>query len=186
MKHFDREEAAGGLMALVMGFLLAGFLLLVTGFGLDLVTHIATQLFSILTTASQMRYDVFELEVMVFRAEPIIFLLGLGINYWITEIRTESGAVALGAITMGICETCIITFVLMLMTLYGGYAVDYICNFVNNWFMPGINTFWFYVPQYIPIVFYAFMFFLSIAVVVQFVILCFQTIEYAQVQQYSV
>ncbi len=182
MSHIDNESGAGGLMALVLGFLLAGFLLLVMGFGLDLITHLANQIFLSLVS-TQMRYDVFALQVMVFRAEPLIFLLGLGINYWITEIRTGSGAVALGAIVLGICETVMITFVVMLLTLYGGYGIDYVCNFVSNWFMPGITNFWFYVPQYIPIIFYAFMFFVTVAVVAQFVILCFQTIEYANVYQ---
>jgi len=172
-------------MVLVLGFLLAGFLLLVTGFALDFITHLAIIISttSTLLSASQLRYDIFGYQIMVFRAEPTIFLLGLGINYWITEIRTGSGAVALGAITLGICETTMITFVLMVLTLYGGYAVDYLCNFVNNWISPGITGFWYYVIQYIPIMFYAFMLLLAIAVVAQFVILCFQTVEYANVQQ---
>jgi len=179
---YDSESAAGGLITLIFTFLLAGVLFIVIGFGIDRMTLLTTKMYADVA-AAQMRFDVFSFQIMIFRLEPIILLIGVGINYWINQIRQQSGSVMLGTLLMGAGEMIILTIVLMMFTLFGGGAIDFVVNFVNTWQFPVIQDMNF-VIQYLGVVYYAFMFMLTVAVVAQFIVLCFQTIDYAGTYQY--
>jgi|WetSurMetagenome_2_1015567.scaffolds.fasta_scaffold01641_8 hypothetical protein len=179
---YDSEAAAGGLISLIFTFLLAGVLFVVMGFGVDRMTLLVSKMYTDIA-AAQMRFDVFSYQLMIFRLEPIILLLGVGINYWVNQIRNQSGSVMLGTLLMGAGEMIILTIVLMMFTLFGGGAMDFVVNFVNTWQFPVIQDMNF-VIQYLGVVYYAFMFLLTVAVVAQFIVLCFQTIDYAGTYSY--
>jgi hypothetical protein len=70
-----------------------------------------------------------------------------------------------------------------MFTLFGGGSIDFVVNFVNEWQFPVIQDMNFLI-QYLGTVYYAFMFLLTIAIVAQFIVLCFQTIDYAGTYQY--
>lgn len=179
---YSNDAAAGGLITLIFTFFLAGILFVVIGFGIDRLTLLVSKMFMDVA-AAQMRFDVFGFQIMVFRLEPFILLLGVGINYWINQIRQASGSVMLGTLLMGAGEMIVLTIVLMMFNLFGGGAIDFVVQFVNNWQFQVIQDMNFLI-QYLGIVFYAFMFLLTIAVVAQFIVLCFQTIDYAGTTQY--
>jgi hypothetical protein len=179
---YDSESAAGGLITLIFTFLLAGVLFIVIGFGIDRLTLLVNKMY-VDVAAAQMRFDVFAFQLMIFRIEPFILLLGVGINYWINQIRQQSGSVMLGTLLMGAGEMIILTIVMMMFTLFGGGAIDFVVDFVNEWQFPVIQDMNFLI-QYLGTVYYAFMFLLTIAIVAQFIVLCFQTIDYAGTYQY--
>lgn len=178
----DNEMAAGGIITLIFCFLLAGTLFMLIGFGIDRLTLLSSRVFVGLA-ASQMRFDVFAIQLIIFRVEPFILLIGIGINYWINQVRVVSGMVELGTLLMGAGEMIILTLVLMMFTLFGGFAIDFIVQFVNTWQFTVIEDM-FFVIQYLNVVFYGIMMLLTIAVVVQFVVLCVQTIDYTGTTQY--
>lgn len=178
----DNSEAAGGIITLMFCFLLAGILFVLIGFGIDRLTLMASKMF-VGMAASQMRYDVFAIQLMIFRLEPFILLLGIGINYWVNQIRVVSGIVELGTLLMGAGEMIVLTLVLMMFNLFGGYAIDFIIQFVNGWHFV-VQEDMTFVIQYLGIVYYGMMMLLTIAVVVQFVVLCVQTVDYTGTYQY--
>lgn len=180
--RYDSEAAAGGIITLIFCFLLAGVLFTLIGFGIDRMTLLATRMFTG-AAASQMRFDIFALQITIFRWEPLILLLGIGINYWVNQTRVISGAVELGTLLLGAAEMIVLTIVLMMFNLFGGSGIDFIVNFVNLWSFNVIEDSFFLI-QYLGVVFYAFMFLLQIAVVAQFVVLCVQTVDYAGTTQY--
>jgi hypothetical protein len=182
MHKEDSESAAGGITTLFFAFLLAGVLFVLIGFGIDRMILLASRMF-VGAAASQMRFDIFSMQLMIFRVEPFIMLLGIGINYWINQIRQMSGSVMLGTLLMGAGEMIILTIVLMMFTLFGGMAIDFVIQFVNGWNFVVLEDMFFLI-QYLGTIYYAIMFLLTIAVVAQFVILCFQTIDYAGTYQY--
>jgi len=176
------DDAAGGIITLFFAFLLAGVLFVIIGFGIDRLTLLANRAFTG-TAMSQLRFDVFAIQLIVFRAEPFILLIGIGINYWVNQIRMVSGAVELGTILLGAAEMIVLTIVLMMFNLFGGMALDFVVSFVNGWNFHVLEDMYF-VIQYLPNVFYGFMFLLTIAVVAQFIVLCVQTVDYAGTYQY--
>jgi len=178
----DNESAAGGIITLLFCFVLAGALFVLMGFGIDRLTLLTSKMF-VDVSAAQMRYDVFAIQLMIFRSEPFIMLLGIGINYWINQTRVVSGIVELGTLLMGAGEMIILTLVLMMFNLFGGFAIDTVVSLVNGWQFVVIEDSM-YVIQYLGVIFYGFMFLLTIAVVVQFIVLCVQTIDYTGTYQY--
>lgn len=181
MEH-DNSEAAGGIITLIFCFFLAGILFVLIGFGIDRLTLLASRMF-VDVAASQMRFDVFALQLVLFRVEPFILLIGVGINYWINQIRIQSGVVELGTLLMGAGEMIILTLVLMMFNLFGGYAIDFVIQFVNGWQFV-VQEDMTFVIQYLGVIYYGFMMLLTIAVVAQFVVLCFQTVDYTGTYQY--
>jgi hypothetical protein len=180
--EYDTESGAGGITTLFFAFLLAGTLFMVIGFAIDRLTLLTSRMF-VDAASSQMRFDIFLIQIAVMRVEPVILLIGIGINYWINQIRQMGGAVMLGTILMGAGEMIILTLVLMMFTLFGGMAIDTVINFVNGWQFVPIQDMYFLI-QYLGTIFYAFCFLLTIAVVAQFIVLCFQTIDYAGTTNY--
>lgn len=180
----DNEEAsAGGLLTLVTVFLLAGILFLLIGFAVDKIIMVALRLFSS-TGSAQMRYDIVNLMVLVFRAEPFILLIGLGINHWVNALREYSGAVSLGALLGGAVEMIILTVVMITLTLFGGAGVDLIIRAADTLLTSGATPELYSAVQYAAPVFYGFMFLILLGIVIQFFVLCVQTVDYSISRSY--
>lgn len=176
------DDAAGGIITLIFAFLLAGVLFVIISFSIDRFTLLANRVF-LGAAANQLRFDIFAIQLAIFRAEPFILLMGIGINYWVNQIRMVSGAVELGTILLGAGEMIVLTVVLMMFNLFGGSAIDFVQQFINGWNFMVLEDMYF-VIQYLGTVFYAFMFLLTVAVVAQFIVLCVQTVDYAGTYQY--
>lgn len=184
MKKVNNEEAsAGGLLTLITVFILAGILFLLIGFAVDKIIMVALRLFSSSGT-SQMRFDIVNLQLLVFRAEPIVLLIGLGINHWVNAMREYSGAVSLGSLLSGAAEMIMLTVVMIALTLFGGAAIDMIMNSTNGMNIVGATGELYGAVQYAAPVFYGFMLLILIGIVIQFVILCVQTVDYSQMRTY--
>jgi hypothetical protein len=180
MKH-SNDDAAAGIFTLIVVFLLASLMFILIGFGIDKFTLMAERMFTD-TPASQMRFDVVNLQLLVFRLEPIILLICIGINYLVAEMRQNTGMADVSTMVRGAAEMIIMTLVLVAFTLFGGSAVDSVVQWVNNFPVISPDLELFGAVQYIAPVFYGIMFLALLGVVVQFVMLCVQTVDYSQTQ----
>ena len=178
------EASAGGILTLVTVFLLAGTLFVLIGFGVDKFTVLSAQLYTGAAT-SQMRFDTVSLMIMAMRAEPLLLLLGLGINHWVNASRQYSGIISLGTLLVGAAEMILSTLAIIAFTLFGGGALDAVIFFVNNWEVPGTVQDLFSAIQFIGPAFYGICFLILIAIIVQFFALCVQTVDYTQQTGYS-
>lgn len=177
-KYIANEDASvAGVFTLISVFLLAGILFVLIGYGVDKVIFANTAMFGSGIAFSQMRFDTVNLQVMVFRAEPVILLIGLGINYWINALRQFTGAISLGVLLTGAIEMIFETLILIALTMYGGLGLDMVMQAINAWKVSGAAELYAAV-QYTGPIFYGIMFLLSIAAVVMFFILCIQTVDY--------
>jgi hypothetical protein len=184
MKKVDNEEAsAGGLLTLVTVFILAGILFLLIGFAVDKVIMVGLKLFSS-TGDSQMRFDMVNLQLLVFRAEPFVLLIGLGINHWVNALREYSGAVSLGSLLGGAAEMIMLTVVMITLTLFGGAGIDLVMNTTTPMAVVGAGTELYAAVQYVAPVFYGFMLLVTISIVIQFIVMCVQTVDYSQMRTY--
>lgn len=182
MKHStNSEDAAAGVFTYVLLFFMAALLFIVIGFGIDRFTLIASTMFYNLP-ASQMRFDVVNLMLLVFRAEPVILFVCIGINYWVCELRQFSGMVDVGTMILAVVEMITLTLVVVAFTLFGGYGLDTLVNFVNNFTVLNPDLSLFAAVQYIAPVFYGTMFLILLGVVIQFVMTCVQTVDFSQYQ----
>lgn len=178
--HYTNEDASvAGVFTLVSIFLLAGALFVLIGYGVDKVILANTSLFGAGVAFSQMRFDAVNLQVMVFRAEPVVLLLGLGINYWINALRQSSGVLSLGSLLVGAIEMIFETLIIIALTLYGGLGLDMVIQAVNTWKVTGAAELYAAV-QYTGAIFYGIMFLLLVAAVVLFFLQCIQTVDYTQ------
>jgi hypothetical protein len=134
---------------------------------------------------SQMRFDVVQLQIMAFRSEPIILLIGLGVNYWVNSIRRFSGEVSLGVVMAGAIEMIFSTLIIMALTLFGGMGLDAVISYVNGASFPGAEGVigMFSAVQFVAPTFYGIMTLLTIGTIILFFVLCVQTTDY--VNQYG-
>ena len=179
----DDNASAGGIITLITVFLVAGFMFVAIGFGIDRITMIIAQLYAT-SPASQMRFDTVEFMIATFRVEPIILLIGAGINYFTNSIREYSGAVSLSTVLGGAVEMIVLSILLIAFTLFGGGAIDQVVYFVSNWQVGSNPIDLFSAIQYTGVVFYGFMLLVMAALVIQYLILCVQTVDYSTVQSY--
>ena len=179
----DTESAVGGIITLVFVFVLSMILFILIGYGIDRFTLTAAHLFTG-TPSSQMRFDVFNLQVMAFRAEPFIVLIGLGINYWITEIRQQGGMITLSTMLLGTSEMIFLTLVGMAMELFGGFGIDQVIIAVSNWKIIGAGIDLYSAVQYIGPVFYGVCFLVTLAGIIQYVVMCVSVSDYSQSYTY--
>lgn len=183
MKH-DNEEAAAGLFTLVLVFLLSSILFVVIGFGIDKFTAMSSVMFSG-AAASQMRFETVKYMLTVFRIEPFILLLGIGINYWIVEMRQYTGMADVQTMVIAAVEMITMTLILIAFTLFGGSGIDMMTNWVNNFPVTNPDLSLFMAVQYIAPLFYGIMFLVLIGVLVQFIMTCVQTVDYTQTGYYQ-
>lgn len=180
----DHEEAsAGGIVTLIAVFLVAGVLFVAIGFGIDRITLITNALYGT-SPSSQIRFDTVEFMIATFRIEPIILLIGVGINYINNSIREYSGAISLSTLLMGAAEMITLTILLIAFTLFGGGAIDQIISYMTTWQVGGNPIELFSAVQYSGVLFYGFMLLINIALIIQFLILCVQTVDYSNVRTY--
>jgi len=178
MKHNNDDGSAGGITTIVFIFLLAGVLFITNGYAIDKFTQIAnTGMFATLA-ASQLRYDVFNLMVMVFRFQPFLILISLGINRLMSANMQFSEQTPLSSLTFGIVELEFATVFIMAITMYGGYALDGVISTITALKLGGIDTSGYEIIQYIPNVFYGLLFLILIGMCVQFVLECVQVSDH--------
>lgn len=181
-KYMDNEEAsAGGIFALVSIFLLAGFIFVVNGFVLDQLTGVANSGMFENVAASQLRYDVFNLMVMVFRFQPIMVLLALGLNQLMSSNMQFSEMTPLSKLAFGVIELEFITVIMMAVAMYGGYGLDTIVSSVSALGLGATGTMGttgYTLIQYIPNVFYGVMILIIIGATIQFVLECVQVSDH--------
>lgn len=178
---YSNDEAAAGIFTLIVVFLLASLMFILIGFGIDRFTLMSERMFTG-SPVSQMRFDVVNLMLLVFRLEPIILLILIGINYLVAEMRQNTGMADVSTMIVGAAEMIIMTLVLIAFTLFGGSAVDAVVQFVNNYTVASPDLELYGAIQYIAPVFYGVMFLALLGVLVQFVMLCVQTVDFSQSQ----
>lgn len=184
--HYSNEEAsAGGVITLIGVFLLCGILFVACGMAVDRITTADIKMFSTGAGYSYIRYEIVNLMILLFRAEPIVLLLGAGINYWTNSIRSFSGAISLGVVLQGGAEMIFSTLLLIVFTLFGGRGHDAVVRITESWSFSGGATEFFTAVQYVPITFYGLMLLIAFFTVVLFVILCVQTVDYANQYTYG-
>lgn len=179
MKNYDNEMAAAGIFTFVLVFFLAAILFVLIGFGIDRVTLIAARMFDG-TPASQLRFDVVNLQLLAFRIEPFLLLIGLGFNYWVGEMRQYSGMADVSTMIFASAEMITITFVVIVLTLFGGFGIDTVVNFVNHMIVINPDLDLFLAVQYIAPVFYGIMLLVIVGVIAQFFMTCVQVVDYTQ------
>lgn len=179
--RFDNEEASvGGIFTFIAVFLIAGFLFIANGYAVDQIILTNINMFGTGTGFSQMRFDVVQLQILAFRAEPIILLLGLGINYWVNSLRRFSGDISLGVVMAGAIEMIFSTLIIMALTLFGGMGLDAVIGYVNTANFPGASGVlgMFSAVQYVAPAFYGIMALLTVGTIILFFVLCVQTTDY--------
>jgi hypothetical protein len=179
---YSNDDAAAGIFTLILVFLVASLMFVLMGYGIDRFTLLSSTMFSG-TAASQMRFDTVGLMLTTFRAEPFILLIAIGYNYWVSEMRQFSGMADVGTMIVAAVEMVTMTLVIIAFTLFGGYAMDTMVNFINNFAVANPDLSLFEAVQYIAPAFYGIMYLIIIAIIVQFVMTCVQTVDYQQYQQ---
>lgn len=174
----DTEEAAGATLTLVSVFLLSCILFILIGYGIDKVVQMSLVMQSSLPS-TQMRYDVIQIMIMVFRFEPFVILIGAGINVWVASIRTTSGEVDLAAMLTAASEMLLLTLGVTALTMFGGMAIEGVIFVMNglplsSTFQPGLYS----AVIYIAPVFYGLCVLGLMGAVIQFIIQCVQTVDY--------
>lgn len=179
--EFNNDRAAAGIITLVFVFLLSAILFSIIGYGVDRLTIMASK--TLLESASQLRYDVMNVQLILFRIEPLILLLGAGINYWINQTRQFGGITDLGGMLTSAAEMILSTFILMILCFTGGGALDTVVGIMETWnFIPLEDTYT--IIQYLAPTFYGFMTLLIVATIALFVAKCFQIVDYASTPNY--
>lgn len=180
MYRSDSELAAGATITLVSVFLLSAFLYILIGYGIDRIILVSLQTANVMASTQQ-RYDTIRVMLTVFQFEPIIMLVGVGINTWVSSTRSESGEVDLSSMLMGASEMIILTLVLIALTMFGGMAIESVINVVNHTAIglaPDIALFGAVV--YTAPLFYGLTVLALMGVVIQYLILCVKVVDYGQ------
>jgi hypothetical protein len=179
---YTNDDAAAGIFTFVLLFILCGILFLMIGYGVDRIILLAMSLFADGTFASQYRFDTVNLMLEIFRIEPLIVLFGIGINFWVSEGRLNSGMADTGTMIIAAAELLTMTLILVVFCLYGGYAFDSLVYYINHTTFPSPDLSMFGAVQYISPVFYGMMLLILIGVVVQFLMTCVRVVDYNQYQ----
>lgn len=182
MNRQSSDSGAAGIFTFVLCFFLAGILFFVIGFGVDKFTLISSNMFVSGDGYSQLRFDTVNTMLLAFRIEPFILLLGLGLNYWVTEMRQFSAMADVGTMIIGTVELITMTLILIAFTLFGGFGLDTVVNFVNHYPIAGYDVSLFSAVQYICPTFYGIMFLILVSIIVQFLMTCVSTVDYSQYQ----
>jgi hypothetical protein len=120
----------------------------------------------------------------LFRIEPLILLVGAGLNYWITEARQMSGITDLSGMLTSALEMILGTFVLMLLCFFGGGALDLIVGALEGWnFVPIADTYT--IVQFLTPVYYSFMTLTIISLIALFLMKCVQITDYASTPEFA-
>jgi hypothetical protein len=176
--QYDNESAAGATISLVAVFLLSCILFILIGYGIDRIILTSINIAASMP-ATQMRYDTIMNMIMVFRFEPFIIIIGAGINTWVVSTRSQSGDVDLGGLLGGAAEMLLLTVGMIALVMFGGAALESVVSVINN--VPFVVTEQiglYSMIMYIGPIFYGLCFLGLVGAVIQFVMLCVQTVDY--------
>jgi len=179
---YTNDAGAAGVFTYVLLFLLSAILFLMIGYGVDRMILMSLNLFSSGNFMSQFRFDTVNLMLMAFRIEPLIMLLGITINFWVSEGRLNSGMADTGTMIIASTEMIVMTLILIMFTLYGGFGLDSLVYLINHTVTPNPDLSMFGAVQYISPIFYGIMLLILIGVIVQFLMTCVQTVDYGNYQ----
>jgi hypothetical protein len=177
------EDAAASIFTFVLLFLLCAILFLMIGFGVDKITLVASNMFTGVGE-SQLRLDTFNVMILVFRIEPIIMLMSIGLNYWVSTLRINSSMADTSTMIIASAEMITMTFILIVFELFGGSALDNLVNFINKFPITNPDISLFAASQYISVCFYGLMFLILVGVVVQYVVTCVKTVDFSAYNTY--
>lgn len=176
-RDFDNDQAAGAVLSIVATFILSAILFIIIGYGVDRVIQLSIALQGLPST--QMRYDVVKIMLTTFRFEPIIVLVGVGINAWVASTRTLSGEVDLANMLLGASEMIVITLVCIALTMFGGLGLEYVINVVNtNLLLSSGDLLLYQAVQYIAPTIYGLCFLALVGAIIQYILLCIQVVDY--------
>jgi hypothetical protein len=133
---------------------------------------------------SQLRFDTFNVMIMAFRIEPIIMLVSIGVNYWVSTLRINNSMADTGTMIIAAAEMITMTFILIVFELFGGSALDNLVNFINKFPVANPDVSLYVAVQYINVCFYGIMFLIMVGVIVQFCMVCVKTVDYNQFNNY--
>ena len=171
------EDAAAGVFTYVLLVFLCGILFLVIGFGIDKVTALASTMYTGVGE-SELRFSTVNWMLLVWRVEPLLVLILVGFNYWVSELRTNSNMADTGTMIIAAAEVVTMTFIIIMLTLFCGGALDTVVNFVNTFPISSPDTSLYAAVQYISVTYYGVMFLVLLGVIVQFAMTCVQTVDY--------
>jgi hypothetical protein len=171
------EDAAAGIFTFVLLFFLCGILFIVVGFGVDKITALASTMYTGINE-SQLRFETANWMLLVFRAEPLIFLILIGYNFWVSEMRQNSGMADTGTMIIAVAEVITMTFIIIMFTLFGGSALDTVVQFVNTFPVTNPDISLYSAVQYISVCFYGIMFLVLVGILAQFGMTCVRTVDY--------
>ena len=172
--------SAGGIITFVGVILLGGILLVCCGYAIDKVTEYNWN-FRSEDQASQIRYDLVTLMIMTFRFEPIVLIIGAGINYLVNSARQFSGEIALGTILFGAAEMILLSLGVIALSLFGGIGIDEAAKWsslldITSSAAVAENYF---AVQFVGPVIYGVLLLIMFGLVIKFIILCVQTVDYS-------
>lgn len=177
-KHSNDNASASGIVTIVAVFLLAGILLIANGFAADKILDVANSNSLAGSSATQLRYDVINLMVAVFRFLPILILISLGINRMIAANREFSEVAPLSTLSIGVAEMIFLNIVILAMTIFGGFGIDTVVNVMTSTAL-GADSNLYEIIQFAPNIFYGCMFLACIGVCIQFVLECVQVSDHS-------
>jgi len=183
VKHHN-EEAAASLFTFVLLFFLCAILFIMVGFGVDKITMISANMFTGIGD-SQLRYETANVMILAFRVEPIIMLLGLMINNWVSTLRVNTGMAETGTMIIAGAEMITMSLIMIVFTLFGGYALDNLVNFINKFTVITPDLSLYSAVQYITPCFYGIMFLIMMGIIVQFIMTCVRTVDYNVYNTYA-
>lgn len=175
------EASASGIITIVAIFLLAGFLLIANGYVVDVILEIANTASFATAPATQMRYDIVQLQVMLFRFLPILVLISLGINRLLAANREFSEVAPLSSLSFGVVEMVFLEIVALVVTVFGGHAIDTVVSTMTSFTMGGSEGLRLMsgVIQYTPNIFAGCMFLISCGIAIQFVLEAVQVADHS-------
>lgn len=185
---YDNSEAAGAVISIVAVFLLSSALFVIIGYGIDRV--VAAMIHMQFMPSSQLRYNILTIFLTTFRFEPILILVGTGLNAWVASIRTVSGEIDLSSMMLAASELILITIALIAITVFGGLGLESVINIVNtNPMLNGSLLPASIVPeilplyqavQFLPNVVYGLAFLGLVGAIIQWFLTCVQVSDYSQ------
>lgn len=178
-KHNNEDAVAAGIITIVFVFLLAGILFIANGYAIDMLTKIINTTVFSAAAASQARYDTVNMMAMVVRFEPIVVLLGLGLNHIVNSTREFSDTAPLSTLAMGAAELIFSSVFLIGVALFGGYGLDKVVSTMTtlNFGASGMGLY--DIVQYLPGLVYGFLFLALVGANVLFILQCVGIVDYA-------
>jgi hypothetical protein len=174
--YTNNESAASGVFAMVAAFLFFGIMAIALGAGYDRIVQITIGTAG--GAVSQMRMDTLNTILLIMQFEPFVFFIGAGISTWVNANRSSSGDVPVGKLIFAGGETMVLTLLIMAFTSFGGMAIEAITDGTMAFSSVNPDIALFGAVQYVLPLFYGIMVIATIGLVIQYLIVCVQDVEY--------